>query len=52
MNGLAADAFWTIHITPEAEFSYASFETNLRVPSWTALYQQVTVQLSKPVEAT
>lgn len=41
MNGLAADAFWTIHITPEAEFSYASFETNLRVPSWTALYQQV-----------
>lgn len=29
MNGLAADGFYTIHITPEASCSYASFETNI-----------------------
>ncbi|EGV96571.1 S-adenosylmethionine decarboxylase proenzyme [Cricetulus griseus] len=30
MNRMKSDGtYWTIHITPEPEFSYASFETNL-----------------------
>lgn len=29
MNGLQHDKFYTIHITPEASCSYASFETNI-----------------------
>jgi len=28
MNGLRGENYYTIHVTPEAEFSYASFETN------------------------
>lgn len=29
MNGLLGEAYWTIHITPEDEFSFVSFETNI-----------------------
>ena len=30
VNGMKSDGnYWTIHITPEPEFSYVSFETNL-----------------------
>lgn len=28
MNGLRKKTFWTIHVTPEKDFSYSSFETN------------------------
>ena len=27
-NGVIEDAYWTIHVTPQPEFSYVSFETN------------------------
>lgn len=29
MNGLDNSGFYTIHVTPEKESSYASFETNI-----------------------
>uniref|UniRef100_UPI00358F62E1 S-adenosylmethionine decarboxylase proenzyme isoform X2 n=1 Tax=Myxine glutinosa TaxID=7769 RepID=UPI00358F62E1 len=32
LNGLTSQGYyWTIHVTPEAKFSYASFETNLEL---------------------
>mmetsp|Transcript_11468 Transcript_11468/g.39980 ORF Transcript_11468/g.39980 Transcript_11468/m.39980 type:complete len:563 (-) Transcript_11468:240-1928(-) len=47
MNGLMFEAYFTIHITPEAEFSYASFETNIRQGSYNALVKRV-LSIFKP----
>jgi len=47
MNGLAKQAYSTIHVTPEAICSYASFETNLSLPSYTKLITAV-LALFKP----
>jgi S-adenosylmethionine decarboxylase len=30
LNGIREDMYWTLHVTPEANGSYVSFETNLR----------------------
>lgn len=46
-NGLLDDTYFTIHITPEPECSFVSFETNLNTKSFTALVNQVT-QTFKP----
>uniref|UniRef100_A0A8C6SBA6 Adenosylmethionine decarboxylase 1 n=1 Tax=Neogobius melanostomus TaxID=47308 RepID=A0A8C6SBA6_9GOBI len=48
MNGMKTDGtYWTIHITPEPEFSYVSFETNLSQTSYDDLIQKV-VEVFKP----
>mmetsp|Transcript_11366 Transcript_11366/g.13015 ORF Transcript_11366/g.13015 Transcript_11366/m.13015 type:complete len:368 (+) Transcript_11366:281-1384(+) len=41
MNALEGEAFHTIHITPEDECCYASYETNLRTKSYDQLLQNV-----------
>jgi S-adenosylmethionine decarboxylase len=47
MNGLSKEAYYTIHVTPELICSYASFETNISLPSYTKLIQHV-LALFKP----
>ncbi|XP_016112236.1 S-adenosylmethionine decarboxylase proenzyme-like [Sinocyclocheilus grahami] len=48
MNGMKTDGtYWTIHITPEPEFSYVSFETNLSQTSYDELIHKV-VDVFKP----
>ena len=53
MNGSAADgeAYWTIHITPEASCSYASFETNLSTKSYHELVQRI-IKVFRPTRFT
>ncbi|XP_071474858.1 S-adenosylmethionine decarboxylase proenzyme 1-like [Marmota flaviventris] len=42
MNGIKKNGtYWTIHITPEPEFSYVSFETNLSQISYDDLIRKV-----------
>ncbi|XP_044866348.1 S-adenosylmethionine decarboxylase proenzyme isoform X3 [Mauremys mutica] len=48
MNGMKSDGtYWTIHITPEPEFSYVSFETNIGQTSYDELIRKV-VDVFKP----
>lgn len=48
MNGMKSDGtYCTIHITPEPEFSYVSFETNLSQTSYDDLIRKV-VEVFKP----
>jgi len=47
MNGLKKESYYTIHITPEQHCSYASFETNLSLHSYTELIKNV-LEFFKP----
>jgi len=47
MNGLLREAYYTIHVTPEAHCSYASFESNITLTSYVKLLSAV-LELFKP----
>lgn len=49
INGLLADGMFTVHVTPQEECSYASFETNIPLPSYTALASAV-LKLFEPLQ--
>ncbi|XP_067945635.1 S-adenosylmethionine decarboxylase proenzyme 1-like [Watersipora subatra] len=47
-NGLLANGqYWTIHITPEPEFAYVSFETNVPQSNYAELFRKV-VSIFRP----
>uniref|UniRef100_A0A8C3KEF4 adenosylmethionine decarboxylase n=1 Tax=Calidris pygmaea TaxID=425635 RepID=A0A8C3KEF4_9CHAR len=46
-NDVTRGTYWTIHITPEPEFSYVSFETNISQTSYDDLIRKV-VEVFKP----
>lgn len=41
LNGLTADGYFTIHVTPQPNCSFASFETNVFLPDYTELIEKV-----------
>jgi len=51
MNGLNKEAYYTIHVTPEPHCSYASFETNVSLPSYRSLINHV-LSIFKPGRVT
>lgn len=46
-NGILKDSYFTIHVTPQLEFSYASFETNVKISSLDKLIKNV-LRIFKP----
>ena len=41
LNGLLGDSYWTIHITPQPNCSFVSFETNAYMDDYTELISKV-----------
>eukprot|EP00056_Hartaetosiga_gracilis_P012309 m.195792 g.195792 ORF g.195792 m.195792 type:complete len:369 (-) comp13671_c1_seq1:284-1390(-) len=40
-NGIVEDAYFTLHITPQKEFSFISFETDIILDDYTSLFSRV-----------
>jgi len=47
LNALDSDLYYTLHVTPQPEFSYISFETNLQTQEYHEIVQKV-LTLFKP----
>jgi len=41
LNGVLNDRYWSIHVTPEPQASFISFETNLMLDSYESLVSKV-----------
>jgi S-adenosylmethionine decarboxylase len=48
LNGIREDKYWTLHVTPEANGSYVSFETNLEQGSDLGRVTDKLVELFRP----
>lgn len=47
LNGLYKDAYYTIHVTPQASCSYVSFETNIKLENYNQIVNRV-LDIFKP----
>jgi len=47
VNGLKDEAYYTIHVTPEPQCSFVSFETNINLPNYSRLIRAV-LEVFKP----
>ena len=47
INGIFADKYYTVHVTPHSDWSYASFETNVLETDYSEIIKQV-VSIFKP----
>ena len=50
-SSLQRDSYFTVHVTPQVECSYVSFETNLEQESYTSLINRV-ITIFKPQKCT
>lgn len=49
INGIKEDKYFTIHITPQGQSSYASFETNLNLAQTSLSFTEILLEIFNPI---